>query len=475
MNKSVILIIICAISFSCSKPEGSSSGVSKFEFFSQSPIFPKVQKSLCDSYHNQSYANTNLSAILNGARKSIEIFQGDYKIFSNNIVSAPFSKSIAGYKRDIDIEFTYNPSSSRADKDGYTVKVNRNIRSDGTNAKVCPELTQIEPNTVENATLLVHYSINKTYSALSQNGISLSKIAFKIAPYMQRKQKISGGPFDRPEYQFKGGVKTDNASYNSENQEIVFLPQSKEGIKAGLFGGIPLWEIPMVASHEYGHHAFNSIMSNYQDKRKETSAHLCFDNQVDKNFASNDQSSKLTIDDMMGALNEGFADLVSYYSLSSAEASLKNITCMEESRDISFDHFKDKTKKEFSVEVIAIMTGKKYVQPSRRCHIPDFTEIHDLGAVFASITDKLFNKSNLNKSEKMSLLIKWLKRLNDDFSSNFSSTGIEEGFQAAYELLAKVLVDSGYESDSKELCQFIESKFASMDSSYNWKYLEGCF
>ncbi len=477
MRNIIILMSLTLMTISCSKSKTSSSGVSRFEFLSRSPIFPKIQKEICDSNISFNFSPSYLSAYINGSRDSLYIFQNEYKQESNKIESTPFFESIRSFKEDSNVIFTYDPDSKDANKQGYVATVLKDENFPGQDVEVCPELTHIENNTVENATLMVHYIINKTNNGFVNNGIVLDKVSFKVAPYISTAQRVIGGPFDIPRLQMRGGVKTDNASFNFSTREIVFLPQSEEGINANLFGKVPLWEIPMVASHEFGHHGFSSIMTRHFQKTKEHKVHLCFDNQATETFASpNSNSSRKTdIDEAIRALNEGFADMVSYYSLTDEEASLKDITCMEESRDISFDKFKDGQKKIFSSKVISIMNNKNVIPSPRDCKIPDFQEIHDLGAVFASVADKLMSRTITDKAQKLSILINWLEKLNQEYDSKLASADIKNTFEISYELLAKVLVDKGYESDTAELCTFLGTKFSSMDSTYSWNYLNNCY
>ena len=476
MIKLIVLSTILSFSFSCSKSSTSGSGVSRFQFLSYSPVFPKVQKEICDPDSGSTYSPSFLSAILNGQRDTIYVLQNSFKYSSNKIQSSSFKESLTDFKIDSDITYYYEPESEQADEDGYTSSVSKLDYNPGKDVEVCPELSIIEENTVENATLMVHYIINKTNTAFALNDINLEALSFKVAPSISTKQKVIGGPYDIPRLQLRGGVKTDNAYYNSDKKEIVFLPQSKEGIAVNLFGTVPLWEIPMVASHEYGHHAFATIMYNYSPTDKTNTLHLCFDNQASSEFISPNTNliRSTDIHKAMSSMNEGFADLVSFYALSDEESSLKTITCMEQSRDIAFVTFKNGDKKIFSKKVIADMTNENVLNSSKSCTVPDFQEIHDLGAVFASISDKLISRKIYAKDKKFSIIVAWLTKMNQEYKSQLSSLEIEEAFQTSFEILAKVLIDSGYEKDSPELCRFIGSKFSSMDETYNWKYLEQC-
>lgn len=475
MKKIIVLISVLSIISSCSnKSKSKVSNSIRFTVLSENPIFPSIQKLDCSGELISPLEETSVRYLKKGFMSPFKLKQADYKDEDNKIIISALEQSIAGFIKDKRVVYTYVEKI----KD-YSEEIIKDFTDEGRNSEVCPELTSIRENTVESATLLVNHFIDKTHRAVTSNGISLTKLKFKVAPSIYTYFLVKGGPYGKNKFN-KKGFKTDNAYYNPSDKEIVFLPPSREGKTKGLFGGTPLWEIPMVASHEYGHHIFNTVMKNYE-KGESSVQHLCFNNELHQGFSEQIDTfvRKTDVHEAVSSINEGFADLISYYSLSSEEASLKNVTCMEENRDLNFKNFKNGDKKIFNKHVIDLMNDPIAKNTTKKCSDPDFQEIHDLGAVFASITndtlDLFVTTQNVvdQKSEKLKILLTWLKKFNSEYVSNFKYTYIESSFQRAYELL----VQTAIEETGKEIpniCSVVESNFSTMDSDHYFYYLKTC-
>ena len=105
---------------------------------------------------------------------------------------------------------------------------------------------------------------------------------------------------------------------------ISFYPQSEEVIKAKEFGGVPLWEMPWVTGHEYGHHIFRTIFPYYDkfgtklDEKTSYKHHNCWLHNGERHedlTNSHKEIYKLKKLKLLKALNEGFSDLFSFYAI----------------------------------------------------------------------------------------------------------------------------------------------------------------
>jgi len=476
MKNLIVLMSLLLIVSSCSNSSKSKvSNSVRFTVLSENPVFPKIQKLECSGEFISPLEETSIRYLKQGSMSSFNIKQADYKDDDNKIIIPAFYKSIAGFIKDKRVIYNYVEEI-----EDYTEDLIKDFTDEGRDSEVCPELTTIDDNTVENATLLVTHFIDKTYNAVTENGISLARLKFKIAPSIYTYLLINGGPYGKNQFNRKG-YKTDNAYYSPDEQGIVFLPPSKEGKEKGLFGRTPLWEIPMVASHEYGHHIFHTVMTNYENRSDKSIQHLCFNNEINQGFSEKNDAlvRKTDIHEAVSSINEGFADLISFYTLSSEESSLKNVTCMEKNRDLNYTSFKNGDRKTFNKHVIGLMNDPISKDTTKNCSDPDFQEIHDLGAVFASIVNETLDlfvtteSDEIQKSEKLKLLLMWLKKFNSEYSVDFKYVDIERGFQRAYELLVQTAIDETA-IEVVNICETVEKNFSSMNSNYYFKYLKTC-
>ena len=215
-----------------------------------------------------------------------------------------------------------------------------------------------------------------------------------------------------------------------------------------VFGSKSLWNVPMVGSHEYGHHLFAMIYPEAVSKDQH-SVHkkgLCFDNRIHKvsKFSSKTISNLVRSADqqeVLAALNEGFADLVAYYSLGDQERSLDGITCLETNRDVGSKYFANlTTEKKFSNEVLesffSLLTN---TQHTSCLSTPDFQDIHTIGAIFASSTDRLLNIVTQDKKRKLKVTVQWLYNLRDFLTQNIIRSP-RKVLRVSFLLLVKTII-----------------------------------
>ena len=188
----------------------------------------------------------------------------------------------------------------------------------------------------ESAALKVSNILNKVQIKSGNFIQNIPKISVKIAPKYEFIHVFKES--QRKVYRIKQYL-INNAVYAVGEDELIFFPQGIDSDGNIPFDGRPLWEIPMVAAHEYGHHIFSTLFPGYLEIIKGSNTHLCFNNNemhIDSNkvvFVS--QSRQVTKTQALTAINEAFADMFAKYTLDDELFSLKGLNCFEKTRDIT--------------------------------------------------------------------------------------------------------------------------------------------
>lgn len=284
------------------------------------------------------------------------------------------------------------------------------IRHDkGREVTICPEEVMYERNTIESAALNASYFISKTSRAVvaADKSVNLPAIKLIVSP----KIKVTFRPSAKSQ-STRTGYRADNAYYNPIEKSITFLPHSQEWRDAGITASF--WEVPMVGSHEYGHHIFQTLVSPYRSGSaiQNVETH-CFG----KNIVENSGAYGSNVNDktmILSAYNEGFSDLISYYSLSDLERSLTGVTCLEVSRDVGSATFYDGVAKKFSTRaLLGFLSPLGFATEPEAfgCQKTNFQSIHNIGAIFAHNADKIVSSFSAEKEEKLSVTLAWAKNL----------------------------------------------------------------
>jgi len=283
----------------------------------------------------------------------------------------------------------------------------------------------------------------------------LKPINIRIHPKFSKEEVIISGSKKRTESK----TLINNALFNYEFNEMIILPQgtNKNGIIP--FNGVPLWDVPLVIAHEYGHYVFSKLYSSYFKNvapYKISRAHLCYDNthkskdpktkitdhskeeakdenteqeylfkfdteskrsngeRGGKNTVSvTDSSFYRTVDEntIIGAFNEGFADLFARYTMDD-QYTVNGLGCLTKSRDVYSKNFLSGTEKVFTKEVINSFLSR-IKESSESCFKnTNFQSLHSIGAIFAYGIDFLYTKLGLTKEEKLNEITKWVQSVN---------------------------------------------------------------
>lgn len=274
--------------------------------------------------------------------------------------------------------------------------------------KLCPDESEYFPNTIESAALNASFYINKTHNNFTEviKNIKVSPVTLNISPSILRSTLSVN---NQGETIKQSAYMTDNAFYMPSTHSIVFLPHSQDVRNS--FLNVNFWEVPMVASHEYGHHLFEMI-----NKTEEISSlnriHTCFGEQErqSKNF-KNLARRQVKVKDVINAYNEGFADLISFYTLDPEERNIKGVNCLQLTRDINSSVLVNGRSKVFSNEVLGSFFSSFDTSAFSSCENPSFQEVHVMGAIFAYNVNHFLNHFTDSNEEKLKIIVKWAKTL----------------------------------------------------------------
>jgi hypothetical protein len=463
-------LVIVFTSTGCSKDKsGSSDAGWTTTNLSKNPIRLIKQDTNCFgtfstgkdiSYSIEQFVNGNLSFINKNFTNQL---YGNY-VESKGIT--PIAKTQYGLDKNIVVDVTFNSAEGTYELTPGTEFINEH-NNYSEKLDVCPGTSQYLANSFEGSGLNISYSINKTYDAVvsADPNISLSYISVEVAPIKRKDIKYRGGPNNRKHI---NGYETDNAYYDSEEKTITFLPQSKWYKEKE--NNTPYWQIPMVASHEYGHHIFQTlILNNISSEVKHSAA--CFQNHTTiKNMVYKVQGGKRNNKSRfaMGSMNEGFADLIAFYSLGDNERKLTAVECFTKNREVESPIFASGKSKAFDTNALNLINSAKSYRPDRSCNTPDYQEVHDVGALFAYGVNYLVSKATTDKSKKLAIILKFAKLLAIEYPSNKDLEAGEFLF-SSMELALKTAIDetSMYNLNN---CALMDELFVG-DHGYSCKYL----
>jgi hypothetical protein len=361
--------------------------------YSNSPIFLKVQKSRCRlSHFNNNEVYFDLHLFQQGTEAKVghnfsPILQGLF-LKDKNVISQSF------YGEEVELL--------------YSLQGIKNFqRASPKPISVCPEVSEYYPGTVESAALNSSYFIHKSNLRFTSviRDISVAPVILNISPSIL---KTVITDFYGEEIK-QGSYMTDNAFYMPANGSVTFLPHSLDMRKRGM--NTSFWEVPMVASHEYGHHLFQMIFKQELDQRP--SNHSCFGTNKSpkiQSFNKNKAQRQVKIQDVINAYNEGFADLIAFYTLDPEERGTTGVKCLEVTRDVSSPRLINGKAKKFSKDALRSFFSF-FEDRSSTCENPSFQEVHVLGAVFAHNVDSFLSLLTDSEDEKLDALVDWVKFL----------------------------------------------------------------
>lgn len=376
---------------------------------------------------------------------------------------APIKNTFYNKKTNQVYQYSYDPYKEDYIFEGYK---NEKILEKSIDLQVCAQKSNVyERDTYEGIALSVSDSVNQTYNAIKEIApsvdfeISIPAIDVMIAPLKRIQKRFLGGNLNTQQYYV---YETDNATYNPLNYSLTILPQSKASRAAE---ATPFWEVPLVGSHEYGHHIFHILFNKYrmheilggeeQEIQQEQHKHSCFMNKAQYSYTQkldgtdkHDNSSAFAI----RSINEGFADLMAYYTLIDEKLSLKKLECFEKTRSVKSFVTASDEEKVFSASGLEDMNKEKIeVSLESTCDSVDFQRIHSLGSVMAHQFDKILTIGMYDKKSKLKLSLEWLNALKENHNKLKEFLAADYMYHA-FELLFKV-IQKDKEKDSTGISQ----------------------
>lgn len=257
-----------------------------------------------------------------------------------------------------------------------------------------------KPDSIENAALAAFVAINQTYQIHSKTQLEpgVKKHLEKVKLFVHPKLFAMQNKYVREFY-------VDNAFWANLGsfKMIAVLPHSKEWEDAHK---LRFWETPGVFSHEYGHHIFHSYGPSVESPSRNLLYHREF-------YRIND------------GFNEGFADLISYFSLSDRKQFNPALLLTgkiqdHQNRDVNTPNleyearnFQLSIQKKYDEKVVEIL-GSTYSYNLRQLDAEGYhiQECHESGSIMAYVFNQLMDRYGYQEEpvKKMELLLTWLDR-----------------------------------------------------------------
>ncbi len=448
---------------SCSRSSGGGDGN---DFIPQirttTPIFLKKDYPTCPTIYAQS-SNTQLEIIkfFNGTTETQRV---DFNalLTGNKLVDrkkAIFLETLGDYKNEQIWIRKWNDETNE-----YEFADFKKDEANGEQFEICKGAGSFSKDSLENAALNITNTISKTRASIlaALPDMKIPPVIVRVIPKESYQEMYLNGPKakngdtenengdkvfkDQKEY------RTDNATWYNDgfNNYITFFPQSEEfKRKTGLV--TPFWEMPMVGAHEFGHHIFDKIFpressTDHTFKRKRITN--CMNSEMHHDLATQYFEQKIQDDEervsggmfAYRSLHEGIGDLIAFYGLEKDGSSLKNVKCMEKSRDSDSKYFGDGTLKKIDQNVVRIMNSKEYLLPtSKNCAAPFFQDSHAIGAIFAHNFENIVSNYTNSRVTKLKILLLWGKeaskyqtKLNEMTSSRYIAEVTKVLFKTIY-------------------------------------------
>jgi len=216
---------------------------------------------------------------------------------------------------------------------------------------------------------------------------------------------------------------SDNARWSNLKRahsdfNIEVLPHSVENQN---FFDKAFWLQLGVASHEFGHHLFLHVASNISGKQVSTLT----DNRefLSSYFESMPFEERVKTIDVIQAINEGYADLVSYYTFNSGENPVGGIQYgqFKISRYIGSDVSDDQVPKALSAMILSRFFNTQRIFPDNYLS-PDYQDIHTLGSIVGHALDALYGAKlgtathDTQSDIRAQMIHQWLLRVDQEYS-----------------------------------------------------------
>lgn len=345
-------------------------------------------------------------------------------------------------EQDIDQrQFTLNskPQFASQFKDKRALNAIKEEHKNGVFKRInfCREDGGYRADSIENAALAAFVAINETNRVHNILQLkpgtkkSLNKIKLIVHPKLFAMESLY-----LKKYYVDNAFWADLGSF----QIITILPHSLEWEDSNK---LRFWETPGVFSHEYGHHIFHTYGPSVEYPSKRLMYHQQF-SRINNGF------------------NEGFADLISYYSLSFRQQLnpallLSGQTHGHQNRDVNTPSLKYETSSfQLSISkkydsLVAEILGSTFTYELNSSDYEGYLiqECHESGAIMAYVFNKLLDGYGYRHMphKKMELIIAWLHKQEASMriTGNLTSphTHLDSALNGMFELLDGIQIQSG--------------------------------
>lgn len=329
------------------------------------------------------------------------------------------------------------------------------------NIKLCPDVDGYSPDTVESAALNTTYFINKSHLRFTSivTDVAVAPITLNILPAIidsKLEKEFDGETVKKSRY------RTDNAFYMPRTKAVTFLPHSVEMRELGMKTNY--WEVPFVASHEYGHHLFEMLYKDSQYLGPDMKDCFGHSNQDKPRSGLNKSLNqrKTKIDDVLNSYNEGFADLMAWYTLDPKEREVKGVKCLEVSRDVSNPRFYNGKSKVFSKEALRSFFSYYVDNSLRSCEVVSYQDTHVLGAIFAYNADSFLSELTTSDDEKLAAVVAWAKELKAE-RKKYLLASAETFLEETVKLFMKMSLERFDRKFDVEICRKINTVYPDLN------------
>ena len=282
--------------------------------------------------------------------------------------------------------------------------------------RICPSEKSFPRNSVEGvgrAALANIGTANRYYDSIPTSSSTLPNSGLLVLPRIETVYKDSN----------KTSVTVDNLAYAPDFRGMptfVIYPKGAKSVREGRWVNVNFWEVPWAIAHEFGHHVFlnhSGVSGNTSGVFKDLPLY-----RSGLGIVAGEER-QITNDDLLVAVNEGFADMFAYYTLGGDPGVTSALDCFQNSRDTGSATFADGTEKILSVDVLSAFTANRTLSSPSTCQSPSFQEVHTIGAIIAYGVDQVFQASlpttqSLNtEREKGRMLLIWAQKIGRVYST----------------------------------------------------------
>lgn len=394
----------------------------------------------------------------------------DNLAFNQKLVGYPELKSVESLKVVSGTQYKFESETITkkfVDSQDEVISVEvEETEAQGTSVKICQDQT-IDRKSGEHVAINVISTLSKSFQALADIGESaaMGEVEVYSHPSVAEIEQV----FDNETKVMKSNkleFMTDNAFYY--NKGIYFIPHSQAYLDYIGADHVDFWEIPFIASHEYGHMVFETFFPRGTKKlslREQARQMNCISGDWKKRHLpeSFEKAERvLTKEEILGAFNEGFADMFAYYTLDSKMVSLKKVPWFEGEREVDSLIFGNGERKVYNKYVADIFFSA--TELGYRDAGSTFQDGHTIGAIFAANINNFMEKVGVTSQQaKLKVTIQWLKNLEKNHDLDYKLTEYAFFFRVIERFVNEVKTEIGVTSLSADQKNLLSQSFPIYD------------